>query len=60
MSEGWERWVNREDHTVPYEARRTQSGYEFRTPGGKTLGVMDRETWEAIYEREVTNDRNEG
>lgn len=55
MIGGWERWRSREDATVLYEARAAPGGYEFRMPGGDPLGVMDAETWEKIYEREVTN-----
>ena len=56
MSEGWERWANKEDHTVVYEARASSGGYEFRRPGGAGLGTMERETWEAIYERKEADE----
>lgn len=57
MADAWERWVNREDHTVVYEARDAGAeGYAFRRPGGPDLGVMDRETWEAIYERKEADE----
>lgn len=61
MAEAWERWANRGDHTVVYEARKARTpaepeGYEFRRPGGEVLGVMDAGMWEAICEREVTDD----
>lgn len=71
MPDRWERWVHSQDHTVVYEARRASTlagseGYEVRKPDepggatGEVLGVIDAPTWEAIYEREVTDDRNEG
>lgn len=49
----WERWVHRYDHTVIYEVREANGGYDFRWPGGKqTLGWAPKAAWEEIYRKD--------
>lgn len=46
----WDTWVNKQDHSVEYEARKDGDVYEV-WKDGTPLGRLDATFWESVYEK---------